>query len=128
MFRTSIPLMFYLVYFAFHVPAVQANSNRVKVLLNICDVALQNADNGTIKNIATQLNTLERPDDPLLKKQYDNCLTTAFGTRPEIENLDDILNQINQASEALEKNCKKLLKASPETAVTHTFCKEILIK
>ena len=49
MFRTSISLMFYLVYFAFHAPAVQANSNRVKVLLNICDLALQNADSGTIK-------------------------------------------------------------------------------
>ena len=128
MFRTSIPLMFYLVYFAFHAPAVQASSNRVKVLINICDVALQNSDSGTIKNIATQLNTLERPDDPVLQNQYDTCLTSAFGAMPEMVSLDEILNQINQAAEALEKNCKKLLKASPETAVTHTVCKEILIK
>jgi len=90
-------------------------------------VALQNSDSGTIKNIATQLNTLERPDDPLLQRQYDACLNTAFGTRPEMVNLDDILNQINQAAEALETSCKKLLKASPETAVTHTVCKEIIL-
>jgi len=127
MFRTAIILTVCLVYLALNAPALQASSNRVKVLLNICDVALQNLDSGTIKNIATQLNTLERPDDPLLQRQYDACLNTAFGTRPEMVNLDDILNQINQAAEALEKNCKKLLKASPETAVGHTICKGILL-
>ena len=127
MFRTAIILTVCLVYLALNAPALQASSNRVKVLLNSCDVALQNSDSGTIKNIATQLNTLERPDDPLLQRQYDACLNTAFGTRPEMVNLDDILNQINQAAEALEKSCKKLLKASPETAVTHTICKEILL-
>ena len=127
MFRTSIRLTFCLVYLALNAPAVQASSNRVKVLINICDVALQNSDSGTIKNIATQLNTLDRPDDPVLQRKYDTCLNTAFGTRPEMVNLDDILNQINQAAEALEKNCTKLLKASPETAVTHTICKEILL-
>ena len=127
MFRTAIILTVCLVYLALNAPALQASSNRVKVLLNICDVALQNSDSGTIKNIATQLNTLERPDDPLLQKQYDACLTTAFGSRPEMVHLDDILNQINQAAEALEKNCKKLLKASPETAVGHTICKAILL-
>ena len=127
MFRTSILLTFCLVYLAFNAPAVQASSNRVKVLLNICDVALQNSDSGTIKNIATQLNTLERPENPVLQKQYDACLTKAFGSRPEMVNLDDILNQINQAAEALEKNFKKLLKVSPETAVTHTVCKEIIL-
>ena len=116
-----------MVYLAFNAPAVQASSNRVKVLINICDVALQNSDSGTIKNIATQLNTLKRPVDPVLQRQYDTCLNPAFGNRPEMVNLDDILNQINQSAEALEKSCKKLLKASPETAVTHTICKEILL-
>jgi len=127
MFRTTILLTFCLVYLVFNAPAVQASSNRVKVLINICDVALQNSDSGTIKNIATQLNTLERPDDPVLQNQYDTCLTSAFGAMPEMVSLGESLNQINQAAEALEKNCKKLLKASLEAAVTHTICKEILL-
>ena len=97
-------------------------------LINICTTAQKSSDLGTIRNVASQLKDAERPDDIMLGKQYDKCLLIAYGELPSSVDVEALLNKINETAEQLHADCRSLLNAAPEIAISNPICKDILLK
>ena len=97
-------------------------------LINICTTAQKSSDLGTIRNVASQLKDAERPDDIMLGKQYDKCLLIAYGELPSSVDVEALLNKINETAAQLHADCRSLLNASPEVAISNSICKDILLK
>ena len=101
---------------------------RRNTLINICTIAQKSSDLGTIRNVANQLKDAERPDDIMLGKQYDECLLVAYGKpRPSVD-VEELLKKINDAAKQLHDDCRSLLDASAEIAISNPICKDILLK
>ena len=57
----------------------EMSNNRLRVLLNICDAAQRSADLGTVRNIASQIQTVNLPANTQLADSFHKCLNMAFG-------------------------------------------------
>ena len=101
---------------------------RLNTLINICNTAQKSSDLGTIRNVANQLKDAERPDDIMLGKQYDECLLIAYGKPTSSVDVEALLKKINETAEQLHDDCRSLLSASPEIAISNPICKDILLK
>ena len=101
---------------------------RLNTLINICNTAQKSSDLGTIRNVANQLKDAERPDDIMLGKQYDECLLIAYGKPTSSVDVEALLKKINETAEQLHDDCRSLLNASPEIAISNPICKDILLK
>ena len=101
---------------------------RRNTLINICTIAQKSSDLGTIRNLANQLKDAERPDDIMLGKQYDECLLVAYGKPTPSVDVEELLKNINDAAKQLHDDCRSLLDASPEIAISNPICKDILLK
>ncbi len=101
---------------------------RINTLINICNTAQKSSDLGTIRNVANQLKDAERPDDIMLGKQYDECLLIAYGKPTSSVDVEALLKKINETAEQLHDDCRSLLNASPEIAISNPICKDILLK
>jgi len=101
---------------------------RLNTLINICTMAQKTSDLGTIRNVANQLKDAERPDDIMLGKQYDECLLIAYGKPTSSVDVEALLKKINETAEQLHDDCRSLLNASPEIAISNPICKDILLK
>ena len=101
---------------------------RMKTLLSICQSAMESSDFGTIKNIGSQLRKASRPNDDVQSKTYDDCLVAAFGEPEKQTNVSELIIKIQTTAAELETNCRELLIAAPETAVSNPICKDILLK
>jgi len=101
---------------------------RLNTLINICTTAQKTSDLGTIRNVANQLKDAERPDDIMLGKQYDECLLIAYGKPTSSVDVEALLKKINETAEQLHDDCRSLLNASPEIAISNPICKDILLK
>ena len=101
---------------------------RRNTLINICTMAQKSSDLGTIRNVASQLKDAERPDDIMLGKQYDKCLLIAYGEPTPSVDVEALLKKINEMAEQLHADCRSLLNAAPEIAISNPICKDILLK
>ena len=101
---------------------------RRNTLINICAIAQKSSDLGTIRNVAHQLKDAERPDNITLGKQYDECLLVAYGKPTSSVDVEELLKKINGAAQQLHDDCRSLLDASPEIAISNPICKDILLK
>ena len=101
---------------------------RRSTLINICTTAQKSSDLGTIRNVANQLKDAKRPDDITLGKQYDECLLIAFGKPTSSIDVEELINKISKTAEQLHADCRSLLNASPEVAISNPICKDILLK
>ena len=101
---------------------------RLNTLINICNTAQKSSDLGTIRNVANQLKDAERPDDIMLGKQYDECLLIAYGEPTPSVDVEALLKKINEMAEQLHADCRSLLNAAPEIAISNPICKDILLK
>jgi hypothetical protein len=101
---------------------------RRNTLINICTTAQKSSDLGTIRNVANQLKDAERPYDIMLGKQYDDCLLIAYGKPTPSVDVEALLKKINETAEQLHADCRSLLNASPEVAISNPICKDILLK
>ena len=101
---------------------------RLNTLINICTTAQKTSDLGTIRNVANQLKDAERPDDIMLGKQYDECLLIAHGEPKPSVDVEALLKKINETAEQLHADCRSLLNAAPEIAISNPICKDILLK
>ena len=101
---------------------------RLNTLINICNTAQKSSDLGTIRNVANQLKDAERPDDIMLGKQYDECLLIAYRKPTSSVDVEALLKKINETAEQLHDDCRSLLNASPEIAISNPICKDILLK
>jgi hypothetical protein len=101
---------------------------RLNTLINICNTAQKSSDLRTIRNIANQLKDAERPDDIMLGNQYDECLLIAYGKSTSSFDVDALLKKINETAEQLHTDCRILLNAYPEVAISNPICKDILLK
>ena len=101
---------------------------RLNTLISICNTAQKSSDLGTIRNVANQLKDAERPDDIMLGKQYDECLLIAYGKPTSSVDVEALLKKINETAEQLHDDCRSLLNASPEIAISNPICKDILLK
>ena len=101
---------------------------RLNTLINICNTAQKSSDLGTIRNVANQLKDAERPNDIMLGKQYDECLLIAYGEPTPSVDVEALLKKINEMAEQLHADCRSLLNAAPEIAISNPICKDILLK
>ena len=101
---------------------------RRNTLINICTTAQKSSDLGTIRNVANQLKDAKRPDDIMLGKQYDECLLVAYGELTPSVDVEVLLKKINEMAEQLHADCRSLLNAAPEIAISNPICKDILLK
>ena len=99
---------------------------RLNTLINICNTAQKSSDLGTIRNVANQLKDAERPNDIMLGKQYDECLLIAYGEPTPSVDVEALLKKINEMAEQLHADCRSLLNAAPEIAISNPICKDIL--
>ena len=103
------------------------NLIRLRALLNICDIAQKSFDSGTINNIALQLKNIERPNDVLLSQKFDDCVNAVFGESEQKINIDELLSRISKRAAQMEIDCRELLVVTPEVAINHKICKNILL-
>ena len=119
---------FILITFAPTVLMADMSDVRRNTLINICTTAQKSSDLGTIRNVANQLKDAKRPDDILLGKQYDECLLIVYGEPTPSVNVEALLKKINETAEQLHADCRSLLNASPEVAISNPICMDILHK
>jgi len=122
--------VYFIILITFAPTALMAEMSNVRrnTLINICTTAQKSSDMGTIRNLASQLKDTKRPDDIILGKQYDECLLIAYGEPTPSVDLEALLKKINETADQLHADCRSLLKASPEVAISNTICKDILLK
>jgi len=110
--------------------ALRADMSDVRrnTLINICTSAQKSSDLGTLRNVASQLKDAKRPDDIMLGKQYDECLLIAYGKPTSSVDVEALLKKINETAEQLYADCRSLLNASPEIAISNPICKDILLQ
>jgi len=122
--------VYFIILITFAPTALMAEMSDVRrnTLINICTTAQKSSDMGTIRNLASQLKDTKRPDDIILGKQYDECLLIAYGEPTPSVDLEALLKKINETADQLHADCRSLLKASPEVAISNAICKDILLK
>ena len=57
----------------------EMSNNRLRVLLNICDAAQKSSDFGTVRNIASQIQSVNPPENTQLADSFHKSLNMAFG-------------------------------------------------
>ena len=126
----SMIRVYSLILITFIPTALMADMSDVRrnTLINICTTAQKSSDLGTIRNVANQLKDAKRPDDIMLGKQYDECLLVAYGEPTPSVDVEALLKKINETAEQLHADCRSLLNAAPEIAISNPICKDILLK
>ena len=126
----SMARVWFLILITFVPTALLAEMSDVRrtTLINICDTAQKTSDLGTIRTIANQLKDANRPADIALGEKYDECLLIAFGKPKTSVDIDTLLKKINETAAELYDDCRSLLKASPEVAISNPICKDILLE
>ena len=119
---------FILITFAPTALIAEMSDVRRNTLINICTTAQKSSDLGTIRNVANQLKDAERPDDIMRGKQYDECLLIAYGKPPSSVDVEALSKKINETAEQLNADCRSLLNAAPEIAISNPICQDILLK
>jgi len=122
--------VYFIIFITFAPTALMAEMSDVhrNTLINICTTAQKSSDLGTIRNIANQLKDAERPDDRMRGEQYDECLLIAYGEPTPSVDVEALLKKINETAEQLHADCRSLLNAAPEIAISNPICKDILLK
>jgi len=126
----SMIRVYSLILITFIPTALRADMSDVRrnTLINICTSAQKSSDLGTLRNVASQLKDAKRPDDIMLGKQYDECLLIAYGKPTSSVDVEALLKKINETAEQLYADCRSLLNASPEIAISNPICKDILLQ
>lgn len=106
----------------------EISDNRLRVLLNICDAAQKSADLGTVRNIASQIQSTKLPENEQLAASFEKCLYTAFGETTKKPNVNQLIEEVENTYSKLEADCRALLRVGPEIAIAHPICKPVLTK
>ena len=104
----------------------EMSNNRLRVLLNICDAAQKSADLGTVRNIASQIQSVNPPENKKLADRFNKCLHTAFGETEKKPNINELVKAIEKTFSKLEEDCRVLLRTAPEIAIVHPICKPVI--
>jgi len=104
----------------------EMSNNRLSVLLNICDAAQRSADLGTVRNIASQIQSANPPENKQLADRFNKCLHTAFGETEKKPDVNELVKKIENTYSKLEEECRELLRSSPEIAIVHPICKPVI--
>ena len=104
----------------------EMSNNRLSVLLNICDAAQRSADLGTVRNIASQIQSANPPENKQLSDRFNKCLHTAFGETEKKPDVNELVKKIEKTYSKLEEECRELLRSSPEIAIVHPICKPVI--
>ena len=104
----------------------EMSSNRLRVLLDICDAAQKSADLGTVRNIASQIQGVNPPENKQLADRFNKCMHTAFGETEKKPDVTDLVKTIEKTYSKLEEVCRELLRSSPEIAIVHPICKPVI--
>ena len=104
----------------------EMSNNRLSVLLNICDAAQRSADLGTVRNIASQIQSANPPENKQLADRFNKCLHTAFGETEKKPDVNELVKKIEKTYSKLEEECRELLRSSPEIAIVHPICKPVI--
>ena len=104
----------------------EMSNNRLSVLLNICDAAQRSADLGTVRNIASQIQSVNPPENKQLADRFNKCLYTAFGETEKKPDVNELVKKIEKTYSKLEEECRELLRSSPEIAIVHPICKPVI--
>ena len=97
---------------------------RLKTLLNICEAAQSNGDNGTTISIARQLKTLTINFETDLGKRANRCMESAFPSDKSLS-YEDLMNKITQLQTELKDLCFDLLELKPAKAISFSPCREV---
>lgn len=106
----------------------EISDNRLRVLLNICDAAQKSADLGTVRNIASQIRSTNRPENEQLAASFEKCLYTALGETKKKPYVNQLIEEVENTYSKLEAHCRALLRVGPEIAIAHPICKPVLTK
>ena len=104
----------------------EMSNNRLRVLLNICDAAQKSADLGTVKNIASQIQTVNPPANKQLADSFNRCLHMAFGENKKKPDVNELVKTIEETYSKLEEDCRVLLRNVPEIAIVHPICRPVI--
>ena len=104
----------------------EMSNNRLSVLLNICDAAQRSADLGTVRNIASQIQSANPPENKQLSDRFNKCLHTAFGETEKKPDVNELVKSIEKTYSKLEEDCRVLLRTAPEIAIVHPICKPVI--
>ena len=104
----------------------EMSNNRLRVLLNICDAAQKSADLGTVRNIASQIQSVNPPENTQLADRLNKCLQIAFGETKKKPDVNELVKTIEKTFSKLEEDCRVLLRTAPEIAIVHPICKPII--
>ena len=86
----------------------EMNNNRLRILLNICDAAQKSADLGTVRNIASQIQSTKLPENEQLAASFEKCLYTAFGETTKKPNVNQLIEEVENTYSKLEADCRAL--------------------
>ena len=104
----------------------EMSNNRLRVLLNICDAAQKSSDFGTVRNIASQIQSVNPPENNKLAERFNKCLQTAFGKTEKKPDVNELVKTIEKTFSKLEEDCRVLLRTAPEIAIIHPICKPVI--
>ena len=102
------------------------SNNRLRVLLNICDAAQKSSDFVTVRNIASQIQSVNPPENKKLADRFNKCLHTAFGETEKKPDVNELVKTIEKTFSKLEEDCRVLLRTAPEIAIIHPICKPVI--
>ena len=104
----------------------EMSDNRLRVLLNICDAAQKSSDFGTVRNIASQIQSVNPPENNNLADRFNKCLHMAFGETEKKPDVNELVKTIEKTFSKLEEDCRVLLRTAPEIAIVHPICKPVI--
>ncbi len=104
----------------------EMSNNRLRVLLNICDAAQKSADLGTVRNIASQIQGVNTPENKQLADRFNKCIHMAFGETEKKPDVNELVKTIEKIYSKLEEDCRILLRTAPEVAIVHPICKPVI--
>ena len=104
----------------------EMSNNRLRVLLNICDAAQKSSDFVTVRNIASQIQSVNPPENKKLADRFNKCLHTAFGETEKKPDVNELVKTIEKTFSKLEEDCRVLLRTAPEIAIIHPICKPVI--
>ena len=74
----------------------EMSNNRLRVLLNICDAAQKSADLGTVRNIASQIQGINPPENKQLADRFNKCIHMAFGETEKKPDVNELVKSIEK--------------------------------
>ena len=104
----------------------EMNNNRLRILLNICDAAQKSTDLGTVRNIASQIQGVNPPENKQLADRFNKCIHMAFGETEKKPDVNELVKSIEKTYSKLEEDCRLLLRTAPEIAIVHPICKPVI--